>query len=519
MRGFIKTYGPALVSGVLLAIAFPSWRLFPLAWVGLTPLFFFALPRAPRACFGHFFLTGWVFHSITLQWLLANFMWAGGWAFWGHQALSAVMALYWGLFGAFWSWAGRRTDVLPRALTAAVFWMGMEFLQERLFTGFGWTSLGYSQGPNLLAAQLAALGGGPLISGVMVGFAALLAQAAVERRGRARRIVAALALAAGAHGLGFVLLGTPDYETRPLRVGLVQSNFPLEMKWDWEYTEEMVRNAVEKSYVLAQNEQVDLMVWPETLITDTIDSEPIREMLEALTTDMGLYLFTGSQRFDHATGDAFNSSYLMDDSGRLVGHYDKIRLAPFGEYAPLGGYLPFIRRWVPAISDLRPGVESRTFDVRGRAFGPLICFEVVFPHLAERLRGAGADFLVVITNLGWFGETSAMAQEIEIARLRAIETRLPVAHCANTGISGVFDPWGRLTVVNAAMGLSGYYARLGDDLPPYSTTHSRRIGAMRLAAPGRRPAPWPPGLIPMAAVVLSALTGLYALWAGRVRAR
>jgi len=295
MKASLKKYGLPLLSGLVLPFCFPTWHLYFLAWVALIPLFYACSEATPKEAAGRFFLAGWVFHSALLQWLLTNFYWAGGWAFWGQQAVCVIMAAYWGLTGMLWVWTRRRLPWLPAALSLSVLWMAMEYAQGRLFTGFGWSSLGYSQGKDLAFLQLAAVGGTSLLAGILVAFNVLLAQAVYCTRLRVARVAIALTILVGAHGGGLLLLEPAVYAPSPLRVGLFQSNFPLEMKWDPEYTVEMVRNAVEKSRKLAENEPVDLFVWPETLIMDEFMTPEILDPVTELTQTTGVALFTGSR--------------------------------------------------------------------------------------------------------------------------------------------------------------------------------------------------------------------------------
>jgi apolipoprotein N-acyltransferase len=490
-----------------LAFSFPKWGLFPLAWVALVPLLYSTRSSPPRQAFFRFLLAGWLFHSLVLQWLLTNTYWAGGWAVLGQQVLCLILGLYWGFTGALWAWLGRSCARLPRVLVITLLWMSMEFTQAHLFTGFGWTALAHSQGSDLALLQWAAIGGAPLVAALLVAANALAAQALAPafRTKRALMGVGAALLIGISHLIGAQLMDAPDYKGHPLKAGIFQSNFPLEMKWDPEYTEEMVRNAAQKSATLAQHQDIDLLVWPETLIMDSIDSPAILGLVTDLTQGTGAALFTGAQGPGNRVDSIRNASHLIDASGVIVGHYDKIHLAPFGEYAPLDRYFPFVRELIPAISDIEPGDEPTTFPIAGRNLGPLICFEVVFPDMAEELRSRGADFLVVITNLGWFGASNALAQEIDIARLRAIETRLPLIHCANTGISGVFDPWGRFTGLDASsvfINRHGQQVTLYDEVSADDLNQYRCAGALPVAAPGRRPVPWNPQVIAPLAIAL-----------------
>jgi apolipoprotein N-acyltransferase len=236
----------------------------------------------------------------------------------------------------------------------------------------------------------------------------------------------------------------------------------------------------------------------------------IMPAIQALTRDTHAFLFTGAHRSDPLDVASFNSSYLFDPAGEIVAQYDKIHLAPFGEYVPLGQLLPFIEKVVPAIGDIDSGDTQATLAAGPKTLGPLICFEVLFAPMAESLRAAGADVLVVITNLAWFGSSNAIPQELEIARLRAIETRLPLIHSANTGVSGVFDPWGRFDDVDLYVGAGGPVNR--PDLPQSAKTMQRFAGRFAIAAPGDRLIPGGPVYVPYAAMLLAALLLGAGLW-------
>jgi len=539
----LKPRYQSILAGVLLALAFPAYHLFPLAWVALIPLFLLSRRLGPRACLAQWFAAGLAFHLVLLQWLLSNFQWAGGWAFWGFLGLSIVMACYWAVFGAAWAWLRTRRTPLPGWIVAAVLWMAMEHLQTKLLTGFGWGSLAYSQGKDLPLLQWAAVGGGPLISGMLVGANALGAEAVASCRGRVWRVAVLGAVIAASHGVGWLMLAPPEPADTPLRVGLFQPRFPQEMKWDPEYTVEMVRSAHEKSRNLAAIERargrpIDLILWPESLIMVAPDlsaansnrrpvtvSQEIGKEIVDLLNETGAALFAGTVRHDEQTGGTRNSSMLVqltdqpaDPSGRgsyrkaeVLDYYDKIHLAPFGEYVPMRNVLPFISKIVPSIGDIESGTETRVLALGDHTFGPMICFEVLFASIAERLRENDVDMLVVITNLAWFGASNAIPEELEIARVRAVETRLPLLHCANTGISGMFDPWGRFRPVDRWPDGT----ELAVPPAPHATIGRRLVGAFDVPRPGGFRVPHGPVLIPWAALALALAFVVWGKLAGK----
>ncbi len=412
-------------------------------------------------------------------------MWGGGWAVVGYVLLCLVLSLYWWLTGFCWHWIHRRNPAVGSAMGLAVLWASMEYLQGILFTGFGWSSLAYSQGGNLWISQWAAVGGHTLLTAIIVFTNTLIALSIAESKDRFKRMAVTGLLIVLLHGVGYLFMDEPDYDTYPLTVGVMQSDFSLEMKWDRDYTEEMVSSMAHKSAVLDQRHPVDLFVWPEALVTDSVAKPGIQSPMLNLVQTTGADLFTGSVRRDGYSN--YNSSYLLKPGGDFSEFYDKIHLAPFGEYLPLARYFPFITQLIPTIGDITPGTEPVVLQTHDRELGPLICFEVLFPNMAYTLREEGADFLVVITNLAWFGASNAIPQELAIARLRAIETRLPLVHCANTGISGVFDPWGRFSMVDIHIDRGGGLSQLMDGAKPTDTIMRRLSGAFKIAAPESLP--------------------------------
>ncbi|MCH8204905.1 MAG: hypothetical protein IID09_07050, partial [Candidatus Hydrogenedentes bacterium] len=195
----------------------------------------------------------------------------------------------------------------------------------------------------------------------------------------------------------------------------------------------------------------------------------------------------------------------------IVGTFDQIHLAPFGEYIPLSNYLPFVARFVPSIGGMTPGTDPTVMQVGDRALGPLICFEMLFPPMSQRLRAEGADFIVVVTNLGWFGRSNALPQELDIARIRAIETRLPLVHSANTGISGVFDPWGRFSVLETTLHPAGHI------VPTRDVVMRRLVGAFDLPEPATPPVPFPPHYLAWCMLPLGLGIIAFSAWKGRRR--
>ncbi len=139
-----------------------------------------------------------------------------------------------------------------------------------------------------------------------------------------------------------------------------------------------------------------------------------------------------------------NSAYLLRPDGAVAGRYDKVHLVPYGEYVPLRRLFPFIGKLVAGVGDFRPGKGFDPLVSDGRRLGVLICYEAIFPEAARDYKRNRADLLVNITNDAWFGRTSAPYQHLSMTVFRAIENRLYLVRAANTGISAVIDPTGKI---------------------------------------------------------------------------
>jgi len=504
-RGFLLVTHPvtgAAVTGILLAVAFPRMAWFPLAWVALVPMLVSAVQNlSVWRTAGIFLLAGWAFHAIHLQWLMANIMWAGGWALIGQQLLCGALALHWAAVGGLWAWLTRRWS-RGRWIMLPALWLIMEWLMARWLSGFGWSALAYSQGA-WPAAQWAAAAGVDGVSFLVITVNTLLA-AALSEGGRNRwiRLAAAATVLtiAAAGGLALARSGDTVSASPLFRAAVVQTAFAQETKWDPDFAETLFSMQERMTRTLVTSRPVDLVLWPEAAVPDDISRPAVRERLIRLAKETGTALCVGGSRGDG--GKDYNTAVLATPNGDFY-WYDKVHLAPFGEYIPFESWLPFLRNI--AFGGVSAGTEQRIFQFNGKAIGPLICFEVLFAPMAGRLRGMGAQALAVITNLGWFGASNVIAQELEIARFRAIENRLSLLHCGNTGISGMFDPLGRFIPVHAIF--YGNDIRFYDPerIEPAMVYGRRMAGVFDVPPPAARPGlPWRMAL-PALAVLLAAM--------------
>jgi apolipoprotein N-acyltransferase len=199
---------------------------------------------------------------------------------------------------------------------------------------------------------------------------------------------------------------------------------------------------------MVAKEKPDLIIWPETATPFFFqDEKEYQPIVLGIPQKAKAFLLFGTPfyRIERGQVNHYNSAFLVSASGGLVGRYDKVHLVPFGEYVPLQEILFFVGSSLgEGIGNFKSGGKIINFSIPQGKFGVLICFEIIFPDLCRKFVKNGANFLVTITNDAWFGKTSAPYQHLSIAAFRAVENRVYISRAANTGISGIIDPKGKI---------------------------------------------------------------------------
>jgi apolipoprotein N-acyltransferase len=405
----------------------------------------------------------------------------------------AVLGLpaYLALFTAFgfalarliWTRDASRLLALAIALTIS------EWLRGQLLSGFPWNAFGYALSEPLALAQTASLIG---LWGMTFLTVAIFASPAVlidgSSRGRKPWIApaAALALLVAMGIYGAVRLSLQPTVMTGVKLRIMQPNLQQDVKFNYGAKAEVMQRYLTLSDRASGPQSTgvrdaQILIWPESAFPFflTREADAMAQIAEFLPK--GTVLVTGSVRApDGPPGArvtrAYNSIYTIDHDGSVLSVYDKLHLVPFGEYLPFqdwmeklgfvqltkvhGGYIPGTRRHALEIPQAPPAL-------------PLICYEAIFPGIVA----AGEDrpgWIINLTNDGWFGNSTGPYQHLQQARLRAIEEGLPLVRAANTGISAVIDPYGRI-VARLGLGVDGVldaslpaarpptiYARIGD---------------------------------------------------------
>ncbi|TVQ97308.1 MAG: apolipoprotein N-acyltransferase [Desulfovibrionales bacterium] len=362
--------------------------------------------------------------------------------------LGMYLGLYGGAFSALIRWAHPVHSPLLLGLGAGLLWGGVELAQGTLFTGFSWLTLPAALAPWPVTIQGLAVVGEYGLSAILVTAVAWLVLARESKAFMIRGLTLGLALFLVLIGLGALHLNRPLPEGTPLRVTLVQGNVDQTVKWEPAYQEATVRAYLD----LTTRElgfKPELVVWPETAMPFYLqeDSALARQVRDFVRSTQQLALLTGAPRYavDLSTGaiQYANSAFLLGPNGKTVGIYDKEHLVPFGEYVPLGGMLPFIRRLAHSEGDFSPGNDPAPLQWEHLALGMLICYEAIFSGLSQERVRAGANLLVNISNDAWFGRSSAPRQHLYQAVLRSVEQGRFLVRSTNTGVTAIIDPRGR----------------------------------------------------------------------------
>jgi apolipoprotein N-acyltransferase len=483
----------ASLTGVLLALSFPKFGHPASAWVSLVPLILAVrgatpLGRPSPVTARQAILLGWwaglIYFAGTVYWtsgVLAQF---GGLPMPVAALAMLLLAAYLALYPA--AVAGVAAACLPalgdRALAVVpAAWAATELMRGAFFGGFPWVPLGNSQVEVLPIAQLASVIGVFGLSGCVAAVNVAVAVAFLSS-GRTRWVtVAAASIAvAAAGGWGAWRIARADLlDGAPaLRVGLVQANIAQNDKWDPRQARRIITTYMAMSRDVVRR-GAEYVVWPESSTPAMFEEDAAtNETVRALAAELRVPLLFGSDQFERGENPRYyNAAFLLGPDGRTQAVYRKIQLVPFGEFFPLQEWLSFVSPLVERAAPFAAGAEVVMLPAGMHRASTAICYEVVYPRLAREAVLAGSELLTTITNDAWYGETSAPFQHFAMAAMRSIEQGRYLARAANTGVSGIIDPYGRVTErsnVFEQVGLVGEvrfiqarttYAAAGDVVP------------------------------------------------------
>lgn len=397
-------------------------------------------------------LHGTVAWLVAVPWIASTLTLYGGLPSVASAFLLTLLALYLGLYHGVFCWlagsALARRDVFSLVLAPAI-WVSLEWLRGLGPSGFPWNLLGYAWVDVPGALDVTRWVGSHGLSALVAAFGlALLGLADRETRRQAAVGIAAVAVLLAV--ARWTNLDRPPAAASPVELRLEQPNIHMETVEMQEESAGVRLTRIQTNYqsLFAYSrlscDPGTLVVWPESagwpyeLERDAQFAQDVEDLVAGGCS----LLFNSTRRFQ--SGDvegAYNSAYLLTPSEGAADRqiYDKMHLVPFGEYVPLGRFLPRLRQLARNTGSYSPGDEVRLLDHGDARLGVSICFEIVFPaQVAARVR-RGASVLVTMTNDSWYGRTWAPYQHLRPARFRAAENSRPLIRAAITGISAVID--------------------------------------------------------------------------------
>lgn len=425
----------------LAALAFPLC----LAWIGFRA-------TSWKKAFKFGWLAGLLAGVGSFYWVVIPVQYYGGlpWfiALPCPVLLAGLMAIYFGLFSTAMFYAGQKMEGIPLCILAGLTWGSMEMLMGTLLSGFPWMNLSSAFVPWTFAIQGASILGAYGLSGIFVTLAVAMLLYSTYRSA----LYLAVGLLVGITTFGFYRIANFQEAEPTYTISAVQGNIDQGEKWEPKYQAATVKKYAKLTLEAIQKFQPKVVIWPETAMPFYFqDKTPYQKAVQILAQDTKTPIITGSPAYkvtDIKTRQfvLFNRAWLVDDTGRALQSYDKEHLVPFGEYMPFEKWVPF-EKLVQAAGNFVSGKDNKPIMLDGVALGMQICYEGIFPDLAQKQVERGASALLNISNDAWFGKTSAPNQHLNLTILRAVEQGRWLVRSTNTGISAFINPLGDITAV------------------------------------------------------------------------
>ncbi|WP_320007868.1 apolipoprotein N-acyltransferase [Maridesulfovibrio sp.] len=357
-----------------------------------------------------------------------------------------VVGAYYGGYTYILSHAARSLPPFALCVFSGLLWTSMEMAQGVLLSGYPWMTLSSAMAFRPEWIQGAAFIGAYGLSGVLVSIATAIL---VWRTSHAAKIWALSIVAV------IIILG--GMRTAPQKfselhsigktsIGVVQGNINQARKWDAKYK----KTTFEKYLNLSRQviNKSDIVIWPETAMPFYLqDGGIMRAEIMNFATENKTPVLTGAPGYIlHSKMDfsLYNRAYLISPDKKSMSWYDKSHLVPFGEYIPFKEFLP-LGKLVQGAGDFLPGSDASPLQSGDLAMGMLICYEGIFPELAQERVEKGANILINISNDAWYGKTSAPLQHLNLVTMRAVEQGRYMIRGTNTGVSACIDPLGRIS--------------------------------------------------------------------------
>jgi apolipoprotein N-acyltransferase len=486
---FISARAWALVvlSAALQLLAFPIagplpiWRS-TVCWICLAPFLLALLqpdrsgkPLRAKQAFALGYLCGFLWYVGNCYWIYQTMFLYGGLSKPMSLGILILFALYLGLYHALFAvtiaFVRRASTTLQKPLMLAPFlWVAIELARGRI-TGFPWDLLGYSQIDNLFLTRIAPVAGVMSISFVVAAVNSATVLFFIRQTKRVSLIPKIAVVLAGVIQVSSIKIPITPMGTLRSSAVMMQENLEVgaqgrEVKplSELEELEEFTRASVHPSWQIGPSswlgtsigeagQQQDIIpeviIWPEAPSHLRSDDPLFRERMNTLARQTEAPLIIGSLGVDFTNSAPrgyylYDSASLFDAAGTYQGRYDKIHLVPWGEYIPFKRFFAFADKLTEGVGDMDRGSDRKVFATGGHSYGVFVCYESIFGDEVRHFAKNGAEVLVNISDDGWYGDTGAPWQHLNMARMRAIENYRWILRSTNTGITTAIDPYGRV---------------------------------------------------------------------------
>ncbi|MDB6059660.1 MAG: Apolipoprotein N-acyltransferase [Verrucomicrobiales bacterium] len=498
----------AFAAGLLLAAAFPAPNISLCAWIVPGLMLWICCEKNGRLQFRIAYCAGLGRWVGSIYWLLYIPFHVHAIA--GFVALAAVLAS----FTAAWCWMclkllGPRDGLFPERLKRATVghqllwplmcaaaWVAIEMGTARVFTGFPWNILGASQYRFLPLIQISSFTGVYGVS-LLVVWSSVGLVTAIALRNSIRRaslpILPPLLASIAAVIYGQRTLAAPETASTKIKIALVQPSIPQPTIWDANEKTNRFLKLVDLSKQ-ALEKSPDILVWPEAAMPDIFTRNKFTQhIISQLVTSKKCWMVMGASDSRPKPNGApaelewANSAFLINPAGELVSRYNKKHLVVFGEYMPLANIFPFLGKLRSSGAGLASGSRDVFFTTSNpRAHFPaVICYEDMFPHEVRDRVDAETDFILNLTNDGWFGDSNVQWQHAINALFRAIENGIPLVRCTNNGLTCWIDSHGNIhetffentmDIHQAGWKIAEVPLRSHDQPPTFYTKHGDILG-------------------------------------------
>ena len=427
------------ILGILSSFSFAPYFIIPLMWCGLAMVFYRLNTGNRTQGLSAAFSFGFGLGAAGMHWLSHAMLLDEGQYAWMIPVIWIGFGLF---FGIYYAIAALFASFSPKGIARWFAFAGwfciFEWVRSWFATGFPWNVIGNVWNGLLPMLQNVSFWG---VYGL--GLVTVLAFTSIALGIKKMPFIGSILFLCLLYGLGALrLYNSEPQDVWGVKLRLVQPNIPQTLKWNPQKARENVGKLIRLSK--EKNAGITHVIWPESAVPFLLNYHEDERVNLMGAIRQGSFLLTGGMRaVDVKNKTLANSLFVLNDLTDILTYYDKMHLVPFGEYVPLRGILP-LDKFVPFSEDIVMGTHEKTIEVeQAKPAGVLICYEIIFSgEVVDKNRRP--DWLVNITNDGWYGISSGPHQHFAMAQTRAVEEGLPLARAAYTGISAVIDPYGRV---------------------------------------------------------------------------